>query len=450
MALIIDPDDLIQDTEVTIDPVAKTIRLNIAGNLSTDGVTGQCLYSFLKEQWKNDNDLIRFSFPMESITNEQFEFIEDWEPFDDTTRKLIRTAGWAEVDDSKITKREYAGIVSLGSIAGEDQPYFQQVSDGVATNTTYSGPVNEAVQIFGNTSNGDFDYRNYFKLFVREQGKRYSTSQLSDIGVVNMTYIVYRFPLANDNDLKITATDETISTDTPYTGITITYHSTHQSRTIGGNSYNFDVIIDGNNASAEQIYEKIQWALRQNIDIDEGLDNIIGKTSNDLLTFVGDTLVTSTGVFIDNFRASDTNRLEFYDNNGTMRTFPFVASLNINFNVNLVNDTNAIYRVFFTTDAVGDNLGNNFGTESAIIVNDNDGVPLSGEVSGRSTITASYDYDGNIQRGATSAGLDAPITVVAIGLNTGQYVRSTGTITRSTANSVSLVAALERNYTNPI
>ena len=58
-----------------------------------------------------------------------------------------------------------------------------------------------------------------------------------------------------------------------------------------------------------------------------------------------------------------------------------------------------------------------------------------------------FDYDGNVQGGRT-AGTDAAITAVAIGLSTGQYVSATGTIARSTANSISLVAALERNYEN--
>jgi hypothetical protein len=60
-----------------------------------------------------------------------------------------------------------------------------------------------------------------------------------------------------------------------------------------------------------------------------------------------------------------------------------------------------------------------------------------------------FDYDGNIQRGAGSAGTDAPITVVAQGLSNAQYVKATGTIARSTANSISLVSSLERNYSNP-
>ena len=100
MALITDPDDLAQGSEITINTTAKTITLNLADALSADGVTGQCLYSFLKEEWKDDNALIPFEFPMVAITPEQFEFVEDWVPANDATRKLIRQAGWREIDDT--------------------------------------------------------------------------------------------------------------------------------------------------------------------------------------------------------------------------------------------------------------------------------------------------------------------------------------------------------------
>lgn len=38
----------------------------------------------------------------------------------------------------------------------------------------------------------------------------------------------------------------------------------------GGSSYNFRKIINGNSATLEQIYTKIQYLLRQNSDIDSG------------------------------------------------------------------------------------------------------------------------------------------------------------------------------------
>jgi hypothetical protein len=50
MAKLTDPDSLHQGVEVDFSTTAKTIALNIAGNLTTDGVTLQCLYSFCKEQ----------------------------------------------------------------------------------------------------------------------------------------------------------------------------------------------------------------------------------------------------------------------------------------------------------------------------------------------------------------------------------------------------------------
>ncbi len=79
---------------------------------------------------------------------------------------------------------------------------------------------------------------------------------------------------------------------------------------------------------------------------------------------------------------------------------------------------------------------------------DDAAVNMSGNVGGLSSKSLTFAYDTNTQGGRT-AGTDATITVVAIGLSTGQYVKATGTIARSAANSVSLVSSLERNYENP-
>jgi hypothetical protein len=97
----------------------------------------------------------------------------------------------------------------------------------------------------------------------------------------------------------------------------------------------------------------------------------------------------------------------------------------------------------FFTDA----NGNNFGDTDAIIVQDNDDIDIAGDVTG-SQVQFTFDYDGNVQGGRAS-GNDAAVTVVAIGLDKAQYVKATSTIGRSNANSVSLVASLERNYSNP-
>ena len=98
-----------------------------------------------------------------------------------------------------------------------------------------------------------------------------------------------------------------------------------------------------------------------------------------------------------------------------------------------------VYRMFFTSG---------FGTGSAILVDDNDGLDISDTLGGASSVSFTFDYDGNTQGGRT-AGTDANVTVVAIGLDTAQYVAAEGTITRATGQNISLVAPLERNYSNP-
>jgi hypothetical protein len=453
MTLITDPDNLNDATEIVIDVSGKTVQLLVAGNLSNDGVTIKCVYSKLKELWKTNSTYIKYPFPMGPITDEQFEMINGWDWEDNTTRYLLRTGGWAVKDANGVSLEEWAGIISLGSIGASDQAYFQQAAAGSAVNFQLAGPVNQAIKVYGDGTHGNFDYRSYFKIFCRIYAKTYASSQISDIGTSTMTYQVYRFPLSNTTDIKITHDDTTVSTTSPYTGMSITWYGTPQSIAIGASNYNFSIIIDGNNGTAEQIYEFVQYSLRQATDIDAGAGTETGKLTSSLLRFVGDTLYTvltsDGGVYIENFLSEDINRLVFVDDTGAERTFPFTAVLTLNFGDNLVADAAAKYWVYFTNDDAGANAGNDYGTTGAILVKDSDDVDMTGDISAQSSVQLTYDYDTNVQRGSGSDGEDAPITCVAIGLSTGQFVKATGTITRSTSNTVSLVAALERNYDNP-
>lgn len=445
MALIVDPDNLNQSTEITFDTGAKTIALTVTGNLSSDGVTLKCIYSFTKEEWKNDSALIRHPFPFTPITDEQYELKDGWNWANDATRYLVRTGGWAVVDTSNVTQEMWAGVVSLGSLETGTQVYFNQTG-GAATNFQLTGAVNQAVQIF---DLGVFDHRASLTLFARKQGDLFAQSTLAAIGVTSMSYQVYRFPLATSSDLKILLGDVAIAAS-PYSGITITYHSSNFARTIGGVSYNFNVEIDGAGQSAAAIYERIQYELRLASDIDDGAGTVTGNTAADLLFFVGDILKGREGIYIKNFAAGDTNSILHNPIGAAVDiAFPFTASLLLEFNPNLTGDSDSVYRVFFTNNDAGDNDGKDFGTATAIIVKNAAGADMAAAVGGATSVSLSYDFDANVQRGSASAGDSAPITVVALGLATGQYVSATGTIARSTSNVVSLVSPLERNYINP-
>lgn len=592
MAKILDPDFLVRsstksnlgtDGNIWIDTDTRQIYLKEYGSLSTDGVTLQCLYSFLKEEWKNDNTLIKYPFPMIAITPEQFEFQNGWRIAEDDngiTKYLLRDGGYAVKKSDGTSEHEYFGAITLGNFddPSSDRAYFQQTADGsVVKDAHFTGPLNEVIEIYrdktitneavgtgdGSTTEfylkwtpvdagsyhiyedgtektdgtdytldtktgnitfatapasgvsitadytSSFDYRNFFKIFLRIEGKKYSQSELEDIGVSILTYQAYRFPLSNEIDLKVTHTDSQIDTNddgvpdaSPYDNMQITYlkgngfttwnssatyntddvvqgsdgrwyistadsnsgndpttdttHWTHYDgeRQIGSSYYAFNKIIDANvsnsgtNPTAEQIYEFVQFELRQNLDIDQSSGQVIGRIADPLLEFVGDTLVTKKGVYIDDFNASDTNRIEFYDVTDTKRTFPYVAAGVIYFNDNLQADSDAVYSMFFADPDGTANSGDEFGTSGAIVVNDKDGNPISGAINGQASVNFTFDYDGNTQGGRTAA-TDADVVVVAIGLQKAQYVKAEGTITRSTQNSISLVAPLERNYSNP-
>ena len=442
MAIINDPDDLNQGVEITIDTTSKEITLNIAGNLSNDGVTLQAVFSFLKEEWKNDAALIAYDFPISGpgAVGEQFIFIDDWIPSNEQTRTLFRTAGWREVTAANVIKREYLAPISLGNIDAGDTAYYAFDSDTSKTDFDFDGPVNQGIQSFGDSNNGSFDKRSEeLKLFIRTQGKIYNQSSTTAIGVTgDTTFIGYRFPLSEGDDLKIIATDATIDTTEPYLSMSITYGSVV--RNVGGVDYTFDTaVIDGNNAPKEKIYEYVQRQLRKSTDIDANGSGVIGELADGLLSFVGDTLVTSQGVWIDNFNANDTNSITFTDGTGAEITFPFVASGQFNFNAVLQSDPDAVFRLFFA---------DSYGTPTAITVNDNDGNPIAGNVGGNASLAFTFDYDGNVQ-GGRAAGTDAPVIAVAIGEQESQYVRAEGVIVRASGQTLAFVAAQERNYANP-
>ena len=130
------------------------------------------------------------------------------------------------------------------------------------------------------------------------------------------------------------------------------------------------------------------------------------------------------------------------DISGTTRTYPFTAAGTLTFNTNLQADASSKYWMYFTSVPSG-----NFGTTNAVLVQDKNSVNITGTVGAQSSVGFSFNYDSNAQGGRTPA-TDANVTVVAIGLSGAQYVSTTATISRSIANSVSLISVLERNYLN--
>ena len=245
---------------------------------------------------------------------------------------------------------------------------------------------------------------------------------------------------AGTTDIQLVSSDWARLTDAVDAVVSATAYDAFK-RTINGRVYGFNWRLFGNNGTAAQCYQFHQHQMRQSGDIDWGADAFRGDVNNLLLSYATPTGTTSN-LHIDDINADDTNNVTYVDATGQSRTYPYVASMTINFNVNLQNDSNAVYRMYHTSVPAGD-----YGTKDAVLVTDGDGNPISGAVGGSPSVSKTFDYDGNTDGGRTPG--DANVTLVAIGLNYAQFVITTGTITRSKGLSFSLTAALERNYANP-
>ena len=232
MAFITDPDDLVQLTEIIIAPGPRTIQLLAAGNLAgggatadDNGVTMQALYSFLKEEWKDDATLIEHPFPMVAISanSGEFEFNDDWVLADATSENFIRRGGFSYVSTAGVLTKQFTGFRSLGVFedVALDQPYYVFGNDptnlAAATDTDFPGGIDQALKVFDEIGNpatcnfattstitrsaGDFAVDGYVvggQVTIRGSASNDGTYVLT--GVVALTLTVAAAPLTTGLD----------------------------------------------------------------------------------------------------------------------------------------------------------------------------------------------------------------------------------------------------------
>jgi hypothetical protein len=381
---------------VFIDTAARTIRLNNGQSgdpaknaqtalLDEDGVTLQSLYSFLKQQWKDDprnKSLIAYPFPLVAITPEQFEFRYGWKMADDSSRDLLRTGGWREYANNNNTlNREYIGVISLGNIDGDpnqseagdqDKAYYaffdsatnlplEPYATSGPTDFAFPGAVNQAIQTFGTATEGNIDFtKSRLRLFIRQPQKSFDQTDTIDIGINagdTLPYNTQRFPLVEASDPNVTVTDTVIRSNggvgqkydsADGNGPLINYLPTSVlSSTLGytqdlnSGPYLFGVKIDASNGvsgslTTQELYSWVHYRLRENKNIeDSAAANKIGKLQDDLVRFVGTTLETlnvtnpdqsgvKSGTAIVDFASGDTNNLKFASDS-TSQSLPGVG-----------------------------------------------------------------------------------------------------------------------------
>jgi len=530
MAKITDPDQLNLNTEIYIDTAGpKTVQLVAAGNLSaaspgaTSGVTGQAVYSKCVELWESTLAFRRHSFPIKMYTPGEGEMINTWIWDDATTRELLRDFGWIEVDGSW-----YMGVFQLGDVpADTDQLYNENTGDfdGTVVDFTYTGELNEAVQIKG--TGGTPDDTGYLGVFYRTRPNYYDFYEVvSGLQIASLQPKAYSIPVSSTPDPNIVESDATIDGATePWQSMTLDYltgeygvggsaggaetwaisqvyvagdaianssgryfrvtvggtsagndsdlaggsdtgvsYEVHPGeRLIGSTYYLFSRIIDGASGTLSQCY---QWGARQERQTGDINDDINGDTFGTVYGqlavhlfvakgagFDGTVLKLAEGVMLDDPSAAEANNILFfphsldgtYPNSGNGVQYPFTVNLNFLFTANLVGGQ---CTVFFENDDAGSNLGYDFDTDDAIVVQDD--VPANMDFSISSAdMDKTFDYDVNVQRGTGSDGEDAPLKVVAIYAGGTEPIVVDALVTRVDNVVIRVNAIDDRNYSNP-
>jgi hypothetical protein len=161
---------------IHFETAGRGIYIIEQNGLSADGVELNAIYSFAKEEWKDDDFLRQFPFPMFAIDLDAGKYQvgtdgsnpNGWQFAADNTvdgtirtRKLIRTGGWSHVDNTGITAQIYSGIITLGSFEDEtpstgDLAYYHfgtDVTTDLSVNFDFTGPVNEAILAYNEIGN---------------------------------------------------------------------------------------------------------------------------------------------------------------------------------------------------------------------------------------------------------------------------------------------------------
>ena len=175
---------------------------------------------------------------------------------------------------------------------------------------------------------------------------------------------------------RCTATGTAITAVQSYAsfGGTSTWEAYPGERQIGALYYAFNRILDvqdttnGYSARLKEIHSWAQWKLRQAGDINDDVGGdafgtIYGNIALQFTDFIGDTLHTKPGTFIDNYDANDKNDIRSWDITvdslgldseyapivSTERQFPFTAAGNMVFSQNFVDelDSETRYTMYF-------------------------------------------------------------------------------------------------------
>jgi hypothetical protein len=406
------------------------------GLSENDGVKLEALYAFEREQRRLDETLrqynpyfagtFKFAGSYNMIEGRKFDDA-DGSATSDTVddRFKVRGSGWRELDAAGLIGRIYFGDRSLGNVEALSQPYSQLVEFGAVTDFDKDGPVDEAVQVYGDNAvdanTTTFDTRTYHALSVRTYEFNADRKTLTDSGVSEMDGYSVGFALEETPHLSTTEAAMPIAevyNAAPGSQVGVWLNMTLEELDVAQTESGFNE-ADGdftwvlNNPNAASLIECVAYLdaiAIQDADINaHGSNSTIGKQVGTWYDYSADGKIqprvddgsTGEGLFVEGLVGVDKQQVIFTDDAGGTKTYPFFVSNIVTVGANAVADALAWFHAFFRDGA--DNApggGDDFGDAGAITVQDSGATPVKDNVNtsgfrSGNDIVFEFDFDGD-------------------------------------------------------
>jgi len=437
-----------------------------------DGITLRALYNFENSRRRANETLRKY----ERGTKGDYRFAGAFSfvngvKLDGTDRAKIRGSGWIEyantADGATDIDRIYHGVVSLVDIQATTVPYYALVTaDDEATlqaatwsNFVRQGDINESVQVFGDTANGDsgagdFDYTTR-KLFVRVRSWQYNPGETTSVatGISEFSGFSAGYGVGetgNPANAYPIADVYGGSAVSPFTGMTLEKLAVAQTET-GFNEADGDftwVLHNTLGGTAQQCAAYLDALTLQDADIDAGTGTYNGKKgrvwySRNASGKIVTASIGGDGLFIEGLSTAEKQNVILTDDAGATKTYPYFPEVQIAVGAAALADANAWYHAFYA-DGSG---AQDFDSAGAVTVNDSSGTPVKGNVVADAVagkISFAYAYDTNTQAGL-SAGVDKDIVVIVEGDGGAAQAITYATITRSPVVAITCAPPADNN-----
>lgn len=437
-----------------------------------DGVTMRALYNFENSRRRVNETLRKYKRGIKGSYrfSGAFNFVNGVK-LDGTDRNKIRNSGYIEYaatgDGETAIDRIYHGVLSLVDVQPGTVPYWALVTAtdeatlqaATWTNFVRAGDINEVVQVFGSTANGDsgagsFDYRTRI-LVPRVRSWGYNPGETTSIatGISEFSGFSAGYGVGETINPQNSYTLANVyggSRIAPWTGMSLEKLASPQVES-GFNESNGSftwVLHNTGGGSAQQCAAFLDAVTLQDSDIDAGSGTYNGKKgrvwySRNASGKIVTSSVGGAGLFIEGLTTAEKQNVIMTDNAGATKTYPYFPSVEITVGSVAVADTNAWYRVMYV-----DGSGSaDFDAAGAVTVNNASGVAVNGNVATAAVagkISFAYDYDANTQAGLSS-GTDKSMVALVEGDGIAGQAIAYFTVTRSPIISVTCAPSLDNN-----